>query len=358
MSNITANISVRHQGAGSTATNSANRISAEESFSIDSLEFSTTAVALTPSTVITPKDYFVRNLSGDDMLVSLDNDSTYPLAVPAGEATLISLDVAGSAETSTVVAEADIYADLSAKYFDLTDRAGSVRVWFNTGVFAKVTLTMDTQPADGDTMTIGARTYTWQSTLTNVDGNIWIGADLAAAKLNLGYAIAATGGTSGTDYAAAMTANTQVFIGAFATNDAIFTALTVGVAGNALVSTETFTAGTNVFSAVTLTGGLAESVQPAGSPNRFLPVVLVPNSTAIVNAVAIALALTTDDEFTSAVPTTATLTVIDQHAGTRTDIADGDTTWTVATTQQGAALPVVFAKSKGTSQAQIMVVPF
>lgn len=102
------------------------------------------------------------------------------------------------------------------------------------------------EPADGDTITIGTKTYTFQTSLTNVDGNILIGGSLTAAATNLFNAINNTGGgTPGTDYAAAMTTNTS----ASATNPSAgvvdLTAKTGGTAGNSITLSRTFTTGAN-----------------------------------------------------------------------------------------------------------------
>lgn len=61
--------------------------------------------------------------------------------------------------------------------------------------------------SNGDTVTIGGEIYTFQSTLTNVARNVKIGATAADSLTNLFHAINASGGVSGTDYAAATVAN-------------------------------------------------------------------------------------------------------------------------------------------------------
>jgi hypothetical protein len=116
---------------------------------------------------------------------------------------------------------------------------------------AQGTLTLDTIPTDGDTMTIDTKVYTWQDTLTNVDGNVYTGGSLAQAKLNIVAAMDLSG-TAGTDYATAMTAHPTVDMGAFTVNDAVLTAKTPGAAGNAIATTETYTPIGNVFDAATL----------------------------------------------------------------------------------------------------------
>jgi hypothetical protein len=64
-------------------------------------------------------------------------------------------------------------------------------------------------PVDGSTVTIGSKVYTFQDTLTNVDGNVKIGANPAACVANLIAAINLAAG-AGTTYATAMTLNADV----------------------------------------------------------------------------------------------------------------------------------------------------
>ena len=118
-------------------------------------------------------------------------------------------------------------------------------------VASQGTLTMDTQPTDNDTMTIGTRVYTYKDTLTGVADEISTGADLAGAQANTVAALNATG-TAGTNYSVGTTINTDVSAGAFAANASIFTAKVPGAGGDSIATTETFTAGTNVFDAATL----------------------------------------------------------------------------------------------------------
>lgn len=129
-----------------------------------------------------------------------------------------------------------------------------------SGVNAQGTLTLDTQPINGDTYTIDGKTYTFETSLTDVDGNVNIGGSLAQAKLNLVAAMDLSG-VAGTDYATSMTAHTSVDIAAFISDDAILTAKLGGAAGSLLATTETFDAVTNIFDATTLgatTEGVAE----------------------------------------------------------------------------------------------------
>lgn len=114
-----------------------------------------------------------------------------------------------------------------------------------TDVAAQGTLTVDTQPTVGDTMTIGASVYTFTTDGTAAaEGEIDVGEDLADAKTLI---VAAINGTDGNN-----TANASVTAAAFSSDDCVLTAAATGEAGNLIVTTETFTAETNVFDAGTL----------------------------------------------------------------------------------------------------------
>lgn len=121
-----------------------------------------------------------------------------------------------------------------------------------TAVKAAQTLTASAI-ADGDTVTIGAKVYTFQTTLTNVNGNVHRTGTLATDLANLAKAINLTG-VAGTDYATLMTANTQVDATSGATT-VVATAKVAGTAGNAIATTET--SGTAAWGNITLLGGVA-----------------------------------------------------------------------------------------------------
>jgi len=116
-------------------------------------------------------------------------------------------------------------------------------------VAATAVLTMDTQPTAGDTMTIGTKVYTFTTDGTAADdGEIDVGADLADAKT---LVVAAINGTDSIN-----TAHPDVTASAFSGDDCTITASAKGTAGNAIATTETFTAGTNVFDTATLESGV------------------------------------------------------------------------------------------------------
>src|ERR1700676_1647192 len=67
-------------------------------------------------------------------------------------------------------------------------------------------MTATAQPTNGQAVSVGGKTYTFQTALTNADGNVLIGATLTASLAN---ALAALnlGAGSGTTYAAATATN-------------------------------------------------------------------------------------------------------------------------------------------------------
>ena len=127
----------------------------------------------------------------------------------------------------------------------------------NNSVRATGTLTGTANPANNDTVTIGTKTYTFQTVLTNVDGNVLIGADLAATLVNLMQAINLSGGTPGVDYAEAMTEHPTAYASSVTATTLVASAKVGGTAGNAIATTEV---GANTsWGAATLTGGVNTS---------------------------------------------------------------------------------------------------
>jgi len=122
------------------------------------------------------------------------------------------------------------------------------------------TLTFGANPLNTETVTIGAKTYTFQTVLTNVDGNVLIGGSAAASMSNL-FAAITLGAGSGVTYALPTTAHPTASASTPVAATMVVYALVGGVAGNAIVSTTTVTGGS--FSAVTLLGGVAAASRTA-----------------------------------------------------------------------------------------------
>lgn len=92
--------------------------------------------------------------------------------------------------------------------------------------------------ADTETVTIGGKVYTFQASLTNVDGHVYKGANDTAALANLKKAINLTG-TAGTDYATAMTKHTMVKAVSSDATTLVIEALIKGTLGNQILTSET-----------------------------------------------------------------------------------------------------------------------
>lgn len=128
-------------------------------------------------------------------------------------------------------------------------------------VAATRVLTMDTQPTAGDTVTINGVVYTWVASGANEQGEINIGADLAAAKVNLVLAI--NGGDAWDD------PNPYVSAAAFISNAMTITARIPGVIGNTYTLAETFTAASNVWAGGLMTGGSMARGTPVAATARL-----------------------------------------------------------------------------------------
>lgn len=124
-----------------------------------------------------------------------------------------------------------------------------------TGTAASATgvLTGSANYADAETVTIDGKVYTFQATLTEADGHVHVGANLAASITNLFNAINGTGGTAGTDYAAATVAHQRVTASA-STSTTLTVAARVGGPAGALITT-TETAANATWGGATLAGG-------------------------------------------------------------------------------------------------------
>ncbi len=114
-------------------------------------------------------------------------------------------------------------------------------------------LTLTGQPLDTETVVIDTKTYTFQTVLTNFDGNVFIGATASDSIDNLVAAII-LGAGAGTKYATAMTVHPTVVAAADAGDTMLATAKTGGTGGNSIATTETLTNGS--WGATTLLNGV------------------------------------------------------------------------------------------------------
>jgi hypothetical protein len=110
--------------------------------------------------------------------------------------------------------------------------------WGVEAVAAQGTLTVETQPEAAHEFVVGAQTYAFVASGANAPGEINVGADLPAAKINT---VAALNGTDGWN-----TPNPAAYALDFAGDDCVITARVPGPAGNSIVFTEALTGSGNV----------------------------------------------------------------------------------------------------------------
>ena len=136
MSTIQSQFSMFHIDSGLNVSASAQRTTVESSFSSDAITVTTTPEAVSLGDITVPRQIALKLVSGDDLLVSLDGGSTYPLSLHGtGDAFVVNLE---SREVSAITCVADVADSLDGLYFDLADLAGPVRVWMNTSGGAAV----------------------------------------------------------------------------------------------------------------------------------------------------------------------------------------------------------------------------
>jgi len=162
--------------------------------------------------------------------------------------------------TSRIAGPVAPFVATSALSYTASIKVVSADYWdAGTLTFASGTLTFAGNAGNGETVTIGAKTYTFQTVLTDVNGNVFIGASASDSLDNLIAAIM-LGAGSGVSYAAATTLHPTATAVAGTGDTLVATAKTGGTGGNALVSTSTVTGGT--WGAVTLTGGITGAAPP------------------------------------------------------------------------------------------------
>lgn len=105
-------------------------------------------------------------------------------------------------------------------------------------VAATATLTFTGNAVDGETVTIGPKTYTFKTNLVNADGYVLIGASATNSATNLVAAID-LGAGSGTTYAASTTPHPSVFAAVGTGSAVVVTALASGPTGNSIPISET-----------------------------------------------------------------------------------------------------------------------
>lgn len=221
----------------------------------------------TAQTVLTDVDgHFVIGGTGSITLLNL----IAAITLGAGASTLYAASTTAHPDvTAAVGASVAATETLTLTGLPLTTETvvigGKTYTWRpEVDVDATGVLTLTGDPLDGESVLIDTKTYTFEDTLTNVDGNVLIGATASDSIDNLIAAIV-LGAGSGTLYAAATTLHPTVSAAAGVGDTMDATAKSPGIGGNTIATTEGLTNGS--WGAATLedgAGGADGDVEIAG----------------------------------------------------------------------------------------------
>lgn len=173
-----------------------------------------------------------------------------PVNAVSAQATLLIDGPVIHGETVSITNEGTDVYEFVADAALTTSAPGNIPVDLNLVAGKAVgSLTVDTNPALGDTFTIGTKVYTFVPAGTgNADGEVDLEALLAGTQENIVAAIQGTDGHNDPHPLATCQA-------AFVADALVVRALIGGVEGNDIDTTETFTTGSNVFAAAKLQNG-------------------------------------------------------------------------------------------------------
>ena len=326
---IQSQVSLVQAESGIALGSAVQRTSTEDGFILYSSELTTVFQTLQFGDVVNARNIFIKLISGDSVLVSVDNGATFPLLLSgAGDPMLLGMD---SRSTSSITCVADVEGSLGGKYFIIHDLDGPVWVWLDTGngngVAASGSILYGV-PEDSDTVIVNG------TTLTKV-----------------------ASGPVGNEFTtiAELEALIEAIININASQDGTIVSISasaIGTEGNAYTLALGTNTGTMTISGGTLTGGINSSIAPIATTQRLLPVAIASGDTASVVADKVAAALNADDSFLCPNPAAATLSITDTKAGTRTTITAGTSTFTNPST---VFTPAAVVKVKSQSNSQIVV---
>ena len=356
MSTITSSLRVVHSTTGMTFSSAHTRTANSNGFAASEITVATTEESVTHD-LSSPRNVMLRLLSGSDVRVGTVT-TVYPFRLSgANDSMILRLDVEGLREITTVTCGADTAGSLDGDYIEIRELADAkVWPWFNMARKSSQTLTLTANAGNNETVVIGAKTYTFKTTLTPAANEILIGAAATDSIDNLIAAVNLAAGI-GTLYGTGTTINADCAAEAGAGDTLIVRAITAGTAGNSVATTETMANGS--WGAATLAGGTASSTAPTPpATERLVQVNITEGATATAVATALAATLAADAGYAAATSSDAVVTITDRFTGTRSPATAGTTGWATPTeTQAGAASPTVYLKSAGTSQVMVAVAP-
>jgi hypothetical protein len=248
-----------------------------------------------------------------------------------------------SRETTTITCGADTAGSLSGDYFDLQDKDGTVRLWFDIPALPAVAASVVINPTGADNSIL----YT--AVVPGTAGN----------SIAITYVI--SGGGSAVTGIVVTGSNLEITAGSATTADTVIAAVIADTPASALVSVAasgTTTGVIDTIGSIPLIGGVATipaSVAPtAPEQGRLSPVVIARGDIDTAVATAVDAVLDADSMFTSS-RASAVLTVVNRSSGVFPLATNGTTGWTVT---RSRSTPIsVWVKSAGTSQVVIGVAP-
>lgn len=138
MSRITTRTIINHLLTGKQIKSDDTETLGDDVCIFDTINLTTTPVALSFSEIISLGQISVKVESDtanpgaqDDVLISLDGGSTYPLRITEGDLQRLRLNSEGKLETSTVQTVADTSASLDGTYFTLEGNSGTWAPWID-----------------------------------------------------------------------------------------------------------------------------------------------------------------------------------------------------------------------------------
>ncbi len=211
------------------------------------------AEALTPDEVVAK----VNAASADITRASSVAAAARPIEALEVTDTELAADAVTNAKVATGAIDSDELASgavIEAKIGALAVSGGKIAFDAVEGNRTRSTgvLTCTGQPLNTETVTVGGKTYVFQTVLTDVDGNVLIGASVSDSIDNLVAAINLDAG-AGSLYAASTVEQTDVDASAGVGDTADLVAQKGGTPGDSIATTETLTDGS--FGGATLSGG-------------------------------------------------------------------------------------------------------
>ena len=137
MSLSQVSVTMNHYPSGGNFVGGVRRDSTESTFTSNVVSVTTSPESISVGDIIDPRFLAIKNISGSDLLISIDGGSTYVFRLaPTGESILLRFNAEDNKEVNTIVCEADVSDSLDGDYIELEDQNGLVWAWFNTGAGA------------------------------------------------------------------------------------------------------------------------------------------------------------------------------------------------------------------------------